>query len=55
MGNEQQRQLDALLRRGQLDPVGDLKDSEWNGQIGCQDLGDRGPSGRAARAARACR
>jgi hypothetical protein len=55
MSNEQQRQLNALLRRGQLDPVGDLKDSEWNGQIGCQDLGDRGPSGRAARAARACR
>jgi hypothetical protein len=55
MSNEQQRQLNALLRRGQVDPVGDLKDSEWSGQIGCQDLGDRGPSGRAARTGRACR
>jgi hypothetical protein len=51
MSNEQQRQLDAILRQGQLDPLGNV---EWRGQIGRQDLGDRGPSGRA-RTARACR
>jgi hypothetical protein len=55
MSNKQQRQLDAILRQGQFDPLGNV---EWSGQIGCQYLGDRGPSGpsgRAARTARACR
>jgi hypothetical protein len=55
MSNEQQRQLNALLRPSQVDSLGDVEGLEWSGQIGRQDFGDPCLSGRAPRAARACR